>query len=664
MKTLLASLALLPVIVWGQIENDPRWQRFQEGRRMQAAYSAASNPGVVWSPDSQSYSVMEQGKRVWYAVKTGQPASAPAPAASEPVLVSRGGRPIVSPNGEYRLTAGRTLTVERVSGGDKVVHASVDSGNAKIRAGSVPWVYGEELEQSAGMGWAPSGTRFWFYRFDSTPVQPYYLTSSQLDLQSNLMELDYPKAGTANHLVELWVGDAAARTFQKVDSAPLNNVEYLFDIRWLNKEQLMYLRMDRRQHQREIAIFDAAAVETRVAHVEQSPNGFIPYQWRPRQIGDWLYFATDLNGFANWSRIAIKTGKREDLTSHPFDVEFTGLDFAGSDFMIYRARGGQNPLASQLYRYDFKSKKSTRLTNPELHHRTSVSPNGQYFVTAGQLPSQAPESALFEATAGEAKLIRKLNPSPVPLLPAPARELFEFTSADGRTKLSGTIAYPRGFDPAAKYPVLFDVYGGPEQSDVNLNFAPYEAQTELGFLVVKAETRGGLHRGSAFRNAAYLNLGIVEMDDFAACAKVLRQRPYVNAERMGMYGTSYGGYAALMALVRYPDIWSAASSSCPPTDWRNYDTIYTERYMGLPKETKANYDAGNVLTYVKDLKGELQLYFGTSDDNVHPSNSLQLIRLLESQGKEYELRVGPDRGHSYVGDRAMVRFFWNAFKMR
>ena len=207
------------------------------------------------------------------------------------------------------------------------------------------------------------------------------------------------------------------------------------------------------------------------------------------------------------------------------------------------------------------------------------------------------------------------------------------------------------------------MYGCPERSDVDLNYQPYRARTELGVLVVQAETRGGVGRGSAFRDASYARLGIAEIDDFAAFAKKLGTLPYVDPTRVAMYGTSYGGYASLMALLRYPELFQAASASSPPTDLRNYDTIYTERFMGLPQDQKAAYDAGNALTYVSALKGKLQLYFGTSDDNVHPSNSLQLIRELERLGKDYELRIGPDRGHTYVGDRHLVRFLWNAFGM-
>jgi dipeptidyl-peptidase-4 len=152
-------------------------------------------------------------------------------------------------------------------------------------------------------------------------------------------------------------------------------------------------------------------------------------------------------------------------------------------------------------------------------------------------------------------------------------------------------------------------------------------------------------------------MGTVEIDDQAAGVKFLRQRPYVDGNRVGIEGTSYGGYASAMALLRYPDVFQAACASSSVTDWRNYDTIYTERYMGLPQENKAGYDTGSAMTYAPNLKGRLMLYYGTADNNVHPANTLQLIAALQRAGKSFELQVGPDRGHTGLNTARMMEFF-------
>ena len=159
-----------------------------------------------------------------------------------------------------------------------------------------------------------------------------------------------------------------------------------------------------------------------------------------------------------------------------------------------------------------------------------------------------------------------------------------------------------------------------------------------------------------------MKLGAAEMDDMAEGVKALWGRPYVDKARVGVFGTSYGGYTSAMELLRHPDVFAAASSSSPPSDWRNYDTIYTERYMWIPQENAAGFDAGSVVTHVKDLKGRLLLYFGTADNNVHPTNSLQIIKALQDAGKSFDLQIGPDRGHSGVNQDRMLEFFIDALR--
>jgi dipeptidyl-peptidase-4 len=180
---------------------------------------------------------------------------------------------------------------------------------------------------------------------------------------------------------------------------------------------------------------------------------------------------------------------------------------------------------------------------------------------------------------------------------------------------------------------------------------------EYGFLIVTLGTRAEPGVGRRVLDALYLKLGQTEIDDLAEGIKALRTRPYVDGGRVGIYGTSYGGYAALMALLRYPDIFAAASVSSAPTDWRHYDTIYTERYMWTPQENAAGYDRGSAMSYVANLRGRLLIYYGTADNNVHPSNALQLMDALTRAGKSFDVQIGADREHSAVPMDRMMEFF-------
>jgi len=252
-------------------------------------------------------------------------------------------------------------------------------------------------------------------------------------------------------------------------------------------------------------------------------------------------------------------------------------------------------------------------------------------------------------------------------------EMFTYKAADGKTSLYGSIAFPSDFDPAKRYPTLIPVYGGPESSGSVPNetftmptFAPRDnlQYAEYGFLIVSLSSRAVPGMGKRTMDSVYLKLGVTEMDDMAEGVKALWNRPYFDKARVGIYGTSYGGYAAALQILRHPDVFTAASASSPPTSWYNYDSIYTERYMWIPQENKEGYEAGNAVNFVTNLRGRLLLYYGTADNNVHPNNSMQLIKALQQAGKSYEVQVGPDQGHSGVNTQRMMEFFIENLIMR
>jgi dipeptidyl-peptidase-4 len=212
--------------------------------------------------------------------------------------------------------------------------------------------------------------------------------------------------------------------------------------------------------------------------------------------------------------------------------------------------------------------------------------------------------------------------------------------------------------------VLLSVYAGPATNGARETFVNPSAIAEYGFIVVSLDARSAAGRGKRFLDAIYLKLGVTEIDDLAAGVKSLWSRPYIDRTRVGIYGTSYGGYASAMAIVRYPEVFAAASAGSSVTDWRHYDTIYTERYMYTPQVNKTGYDAGSVMTYVNNLKGRLMIYYGTADNNVHPNNSMQLIQALQRAGKSFEVQVGPDAGHTALNTARMMEFFIENLVMR
>jgi len=238
-------------------------------------------------------------------------------------------------------------------------------------------------------------------------------------------------------------------------------------------------------------------------------------------------------------------------------------------------------------------------------------------------------------------------------------ELFSYKAADGKVDLYGILHKPSTFDPGKKYPLLVSVYAGPETDGARETFVQPSALAEYGFLVASLDTRSAKGRGKRVLDSIYQNLGITEIDDQAAGVKELGKRPYVDGKRVGIFGASYGGFASAMCLARHPDVFHAAAASSSVTDFRNYDTIYTERYLGIPNDEagKKAYEKTNIMALAPQVKGRLMIFFGTADNNVHPNNSMQLIQALQKAGKSFEVQVGPDVGHAGLNQGRMMEFF-------
>jgi dipeptidyl-peptidase-4 len=311
----------------------------------------------------------------------------------------------------------------------------------------------------------------------------------------------------------------------------------------------------------------------------------------------------------------------------------------------------------QLHRVGLDGKGDKRMTDPAFNHGVIIAPDGKYFVDAIETHDVPPSTRVVDADGKVIGELAKSDTSRFDELGLKKTELLKFKAADGETDLYGLLHFPSTFDPAKKYPLLVSVYAGPNTTGANETFATPNPLTEYGFLVATFDSRSASGRGKKFIDAIYEKFGRTEMDDQAEGVKSLRSRSYLNSERVGIFGTSYGGTSAATCLMRFPDVFAAASSSSPVTDYRNYDTIYTERYMWIPQENKEGYDLGSAMRYAGDLKGRLLLYYGTADNNVHPTNMMQLVQALQRAGKSFEMQVGPDAGHSGVNNGRMMEFF-------
>ena len=288
-----------------------------------------------------------------------------------------------------------------------------------------------------------------------------------------------------------------------------------------------------------------------------------------------------------------------------------------------------------------------------------ISPDNAYFVDVYQTHDTPPATRLVDAAGKTVAELAKSDLTKYTQLGFKPAEMFTYMAADGKTEAARPAAVPVELRPGQEVPALVSVYGGPGSASntARETFVAPNATAEYGFLILNLDSRSAPGQGKRTLDDVYLKLGQVEIDDMAEGVKSLYARPYFDKSRVGIYGTSYGGYASVMSILRHPEVFAAASVSSPVTAWYHYDSIYTERYMWMPQENKENYDKGSAMSYAKALKGRLLLYYGTADNNVHPSNMMQLIKALQDSGKSFEVQVGPDRGHSGVNQDRMMEFF-------
>jgi len=311
----------------------------------------------------------------------------------------------------------------------------------------------------------------------------------------------------------------------------------------------------------------------------------------------------------------------------------------------------------QLHRVKLDGTKDTRMTDPAFNHNVTISPDGKYFIDIAQTHDIAPFTNLVDAKGKVIAELAKSDMSKFEELGLKKVEAFTFTAADGKTELHGLLHFPSNFDPNKKYPMILANYGGPATNEFTENFTLPNSLTEYGFLVVDIDGRNVRGRGKRMLDEIYGKLGQVEMDDFAEGIKSLYNRPYFDKNRVGVYGTSYGGTTSATCLLRHPDVFHAAVVNSAVTDWRYYDNIYTERYMNLLENNLEGYETFSLMNQVENLQGELMVYFGTSDNNVHPQNSLAFIKALQDARKSFEVQVGPDRGHTAMDTERMMEFF-------
>jgi len=705
MRKLIGVAAVLMVYGVGGVAQDrlktmPGYTQYQRMAREIPTAVKSGALSATWTGDGKALEYTRDGKRYRWDVATRHAAEADGQTGGAGKAGQPGGETpdrgrqyttTVSPDGVLKAVhRDRNIYLSAADGSNERAMTTDGSAASRVKYGTASWVYGEELEQVTAMWWSPDSTKLAYYRFDEKDVPDFYLTLNQTQLQTTVDTEAYPKAGVQNPIVDLFVYDVTTKQSTKIDvrdGKPFDNAvvgHYVYRVMWSpDGRELLFLRTNRRQNVMELTAANPSTGACRVVLREEWPTGWLNedprvvflkdgrrFIWESQRTGWNNFYLYDLNG----KLIA-------PLTTHTAFESGTLIKIdEQAGVVFYTARDGDNVLKLQLHRVGLDGKGDRRLTDPAFHHAVGgciagvrgrfgnptttapcgISPDSTLFVDVYQTHDTPASTRVVDARNGTT--IAELASSDLTKfdeLGLKKTEMFTYKASDGTTTLRGLIQFPSTFDPAKTYPALVTVYGGPEftSNTARETFVTPSALTEYGFLVLNLDSRAIPGLGKRTLDAVYMKLGQTEMDDMAGGVKALWSRPYFDRTRVGIFGSSYGGYSSLMELLRHPEVFAAASASSPATDWRQYDTIYTERYMWMPQENKAGYDAGSAMTYSKDLKGRLLLYYGTADNNVHPSNTLQLVKALQDAGRSFELQVGPDRGHSGVNQDRMMEFF-------
>jgi len=523
--------------------------------------------------------------------------------------------------------------------------------NAVIN-GATDWVYEEEFAFTRAFEFSPDGSRVAYLRFDESDVPEFEMMRFDGQLYNHPYRYKYPKAGERNSTVELYVYDIATGERTRIDTGTETD-QYIPHIGWTPRGELYFFRENRLQNRFEV-LTAAADGSSRVIYEESSPRyvervdehtvTFLP-------DGDRFIVRNETeSGYMHLYLYSISRGRLRALTSGDWEVtEVVEV----TDDRVYYISTETSPLRRNLYSVRLNGKDKRRLTERDGYYRIAPSRGMRYFISYFSSADE-PTTVTLHRAGGETVRVLEANTAYRQAVKnLPRKEFFTFTTERG-DRLNGYMVRPRDFDPANRYPVLMTQYSGPGSQSVadSWTLGWEDAMALNGYIVVCVDGRGTGFRGEEFKKCTYGQLGRLEVEDQISTARYMASQPYVDPDRIGIYGWSYGGFMALGTALRGGDLFRMAIAVAPVTSWRYYDSIYTEVYNGLPESNAAGYDDNSPINFAGGLSDRTRLLIihGTGDDNVHFQNTIEMVRALNAAGKMFDLAVYPDNNHSMVPD--------------
>ncbi|MCR9012839.1 S9 family peptidase [Gabonibacter chumensis] len=540
----------------------------------------------------------------------------------------------------------------------------------QIINGAPDWVYEEEFEFNKAFEWAPDGSAIAFMKFDESDVKIYHMNmfkGERPELKENAVypsnySYKYPKAGEANSKVSVHVYDIKDRVTTPMNIGDETDI-YIPRIKWTtDPKKLAILKLNRFQNKLEILLANARVGNTTMLYREENKyyideNNFDNLIFL--EDGQHFVLSSEKDGYLHLYLFDMAGKEKQAITSGHFDV----VDFYGYDpekRLFYYSSHEVSPIEKYVYSIDLKGRKKL-LTPTQGWNNAEFSKSFKYYVNTVSNANTPPVTTLYGANGKDIRILEDNAALKETLkdYSVAQREYIQIPAADGTTQLNAWIMKPVDFDPEQTYPLLIIQYSGPNSQQVHnswaIDWTQYLAQE--GYIVACIDPRGTGARGEEFRKCTYMQLGKIESDDMIAAAKWLAEKPYIDPAKVGIWGWSYGGFMSSLCLMKGNDVFSTAIAVAPVTNWRFYDSVYTERFMRRPQDNPNGYDDNSPINWADKLKGHLLICHGTADDNVHIQNAYELSEALVQANKPFDMQIYTNRNHSIFGGLTRLHLY-------
>ena len=540
---------------------------------------------------------------------------------------------------------------------------TTDGKKNAIINGITDWVYEEEFAFVRAFDWNASSDKIAFIRFDETEVPEFSMDIYGKSLYPTQQVFKYPKAGEKNAVVSLHIYDLKGNNSKQVNLGNYNDF-YIPRIKWTNDATILSAQViNRHQNNLDLLFVDGNSGAAKVV-LNEKDKAYVDITDNLTFLKDNSFIWTSEKDGFNHIYHYDKSGKlKNQITKGNWEVtNYYGLDEKSATIFYQSVENGS--INRDIYSVKLNGSAKKRLSTATGTNSATFSPNFEYYINTFSSATSPSVYSLNEAKSGkEVQSIKKNEAllSKLAKYDLPSKEFFELTTEKGH-KLNAWMIKPKDFDANKKYPVLMFQYSGPGSQEVSNNWLEtndlwYMMLSQQGYIVACVDGRGTGFKGADFKKVTYKDLGNLEVVDQIDAAKVIGKYNYVDNSRIGIWGWSYGGFMSSNCILKGNDVFKMAIAVAPVTNWRFYDSVYTERFLQTPAENASGYDENSPINHVSKLKGKYLLIHGTADDNVHVQNTMLMVEALVQANKQFDWAIYPDKNHGIYGGKTRLQLY-------